>query len=46
MRLEPFPIRKKPFIMPSFPYTSALNREQDGEVACTGLNEIERKGRI
>ncbi|KAA6368516.1 MAG: hypothetical protein EZS28_035958 [Streblomastix strix] len=46
MRLEPFPIRKKPFIMPSFEYTSALGREKDGEVADCGLNEIENRGRI
>ncbi|KAA6357716.1 MAG: hypothetical protein EZS28_046757, partial [Streblomastix strix] len=46
MRLEPFPIRKKPFIMPSFQFTSPLNRERDGEVAGPGLSEIERRGRI
>ncbi|KAA6361509.1 MAG: hypothetical protein EZS28_042964, partial [Streblomastix strix] len=46
MRLEPFPIKKKPFIMSSFQYTTPLNRERDGEVAGPGLSEIERRGRI
>ncbi|KAA6400614.1 MAG: hypothetical protein EZS28_003855 [Streblomastix strix] len=46
MRLEPFPIKKKPFIMSSFQFTTPLNREKDGEVAGPGLSEIERRGRI
>ncbi|KAA6361685.1 MAG: hypothetical protein EZS28_042788, partial [Streblomastix strix] len=46
MQLMPFPIRKKPYIMPSFPYTTPLNRERDGEVAGPGLSEIEKRGRI
>jgi hypothetical protein len=40
LKLEPFPIRKRPFIMPSFSYTNPLNRERDGEVCCGGLSEI------
>ncbi|KAA6334447.1 MAG: hypothetical protein EZS28_053066, partial [Streblomastix strix] len=46
MRLELFPIRKKPIIMPSFPYTIPLNRERDGEVAGPGLSETHNHGRI
>ncbi|KAA6393267.1 MAG: hypothetical protein EZS28_011206 [Streblomastix strix] len=46
LRLEPFPIRKKPFIMPSFPFTQPLGREIDGEVAGPGLNPSENRGRI
>ncbi|KAA6362187.1 MAG: hypothetical protein EZS28_042286, partial [Streblomastix strix] len=34
MRLEPFPIRKKPYIMPSFSFAEPLSREKDGEVVC------------
>ncbi|KAA6353642.1 MAG: hypothetical protein EZS28_050831, partial [Streblomastix strix] len=33
MQLEPFPIKKRPFIMPSFPFAEPLSREKDGEVA-------------
>ncbi|KAA6385023.1 MAG: hypothetical protein EZS28_019448, partial [Streblomastix strix] len=46
MRLYPFPIKKKPFIMPSFPYPFPLGREIDGEVVGPGLNENEKRGRI
>ncbi|KAA6382674.1 MAG: hypothetical protein EZS28_021800, partial [Streblomastix strix] len=46
MRLEPFPIKKKPFIMSSFPYPDPLGRERDGEVAGPGLSEIQKRGRI
>ncbi|KAA6394833.1 MAG: hypothetical protein EZS28_009638, partial [Streblomastix strix] len=46
MKLAPFPIKKRPFIMPSFPYTQPLGRERDGEVACSGLNGIDGRGRI
>jgi hypothetical protein len=46
MLLEAFPIRKKPFVIHSFPFVNALNREKDGEVASAGLSEIENKGRI
>ncbi|KAA6386876.1 MAG: hypothetical protein EZS28_017597 [Streblomastix strix] len=46
MRLMPFPIRKKPFIMPSFQFNDPLNRERDGEVAGPGLSEIQNQGRI
>ncbi|KAA6401482.1 MAG: hypothetical protein EZS28_002985 [Streblomastix strix] len=46
MRLEAFPIRKKPFIMPSFPFLDPLGREKDGDVASAGLSEIEKRGRI
>ncbi|KAA6365493.1 MAG: hypothetical protein EZS28_038980, partial [Streblomastix strix] len=34
MRLEPFPIKKKPYFIPSFPFADPLNREKDGEVVC------------
>ncbi|KAA6368830.1 MAG: hypothetical protein EZS28_035642, partial [Streblomastix strix] len=34
MRLEPFPIKKKPYFIPSFPFAEPLNREKDGEVVC------------
>ncbi|KAA6378041.1 MAG: hypothetical protein EZS28_026430, partial [Streblomastix strix] len=46
MRLMPFPIRKKPFIMPSFQFNDPLNRERDGEVAGPGLSEIQNHCRI
>ncbi|KAA6394491.1 MAG: hypothetical protein EZS28_009981, partial [Streblomastix strix] len=46
MKLEPFPIRKKPYIMPSFPFADPLSRERDGEVAGPGLDASENKGRI
>ncbi|KAA6355089.1 MAG: hypothetical protein EZS28_049384, partial [Streblomastix strix] len=46
MKLEPFPIRKKPYFMPSFPFADPLNREKDGEVAGCGLNEYAKRGRI
>ncbi|KAA6390167.1 MAG: hypothetical protein EZS28_014309, partial [Streblomastix strix] len=46
MRLEPFPIKKNPYIMPSFPYSEPLGRERDGEVAGPGLSTTENRGRI
>ncbi|KAA6395877.1 MAG: hypothetical protein EZS28_008598 [Streblomastix strix] len=46
MQLEPFPIRKKPYIMHTFPFAAPLGRERDGEVTGHGLNEMERSGRI
>ncbi|KAA6368048.1 MAG: hypothetical protein EZS28_036424 [Streblomastix strix] len=46
MKLEPFPIKNKPYLMPSFQFTNPLNRERDGEVACSGLSEIDGQGRI
>jgi hypothetical protein len=46
MQLEPFPIRKKPFVMPTFPFAAPLGRERDGEVAGPGLNSSEARGRL
>ncbi|KAA6363009.1 MAG: hypothetical protein EZS28_041464, partial [Streblomastix strix] len=38
--LEPFPIKKKPFIMSSFQFTTPLNREKDGEVAGPEIQQL------
>lgn len=46
MKLNPFPVKKKPYIMPSFPFASPLGRENDGEICSVGLSEIERRGRL
>jgi hypothetical protein len=38
MRLESFPIKKKPLINPEFPFADPLGRERDGEIAESGLS--------
>ncbi|KAA6373173.1 MAG: hypothetical protein EZS28_031300, partial [Streblomastix strix] len=45
MHLQPFPIKRLPYIMPTFPYPPPLGREKDGEVAGAGLGFVQCQGR-